>query len=152
VNRGEAPSDAASLLARARRTWSEGNPRHALIETITALDVATAEFVRRNTEQRPTLKGPIKKFTELKLPEQLAILALSHLDISAEDLDLTIGAYYLRVGVVHKGKEPPDDLDRYLGAAHRLVAALLPGPPSRWPPPAFVSTSLRSPDEWDSDP
>ncbi|MGE0539233.1 MAG: hypothetical protein AB7R89_03555 [Dehalococcoidia bacterium] len=152
VNSDFEPSDGANLLTRARHILITGNPRHALIEAVTALDVAVAEFVRLHTKLRKTLADQIQSFQTLRLPAQLAMVALNQPEISDEDLQVVFTVIKRRNEVVHEGKEPPDDLDRYLEAAYRVVAALLPGSSGRMPPLPFMNNWLRTPEEWDADP
>lgn len=152
INSDFTPSLGANLLTRARYILVTGHPRHALIEAVTALDVAVSEYVRQNTGRREAMAKPIEAFWTLPLPTRMALLALNQPDISDGDLELTLKAIKCRNDVVHEGKETPDDIDRLLDAASRVVAALLPGPLSRLPPLPFSSNWLLTPEQWEAKP
>ena len=130
---GFRPSFAATLLLAAHNLLENDDSKYALVEGVTALEVAMREFLERNHQDRGIpLKG-LQQFFNLPAKTQVLTLGSCLADITAEGLAATISAIDMRNDIVHEGWEPTDKNRDTIRGFLETVAAFLPGPKIRFP-------------------
>lgn len=164
VQQGWEPSPAASIMIEAVELFDRGYVRYAIIDAVTALEMATGESFRQRLvsgsestftieelpfyiqvavavsmgdgiEEQP-YRNIIQKvrstFFNLKLSRRFAIMA-NVLKIPEEDRDRTLRLIDIRNGIVHEGKEPPDNVGDEFSGLLNALALLLPDRKLRFP-------------------
>ncbi len=144
--RGYVPSAADRLLSSANSYLDLGQRRLAVIEGVSALELAISDAIRRRT-------GGFKNFTrgvevDLERPPlatRLITIATPTV-IPLSDLEAAVRVIALRNQVVHHGETPPPESVDDIRALFRSVAALLPGPRHKFPTAERGWNWLESPD------
>lgn len=96
-------STASQVLGRAHCLYDEGQSEHALVEGVTALEIAIGEFLRASLNNNAThFKDELKRFQRISLSAQLVVIA-GALGIPGLDLTEAVKAVDLRNDIVHKG-------------------------------------------------
>src|SRR5262249_8132626 len=91
------PSLAAHVIARAQRLFDQGNSKYAVIEGVTALELALYEFIKGRLDQGdPILIKKISGFWERPLGEQLIVVATAKAIAPLEDVVLAVKAIDIR--------------------------------------------------------
>lgn len=121
------------LLVEVRYALEGGVSRYAFVEAISLLEVALGSYFRRAAKTKAMLKvlQPLRE-RDAPLPLKLCA-ALLNLSVDPEDVDLCLQAIATRNAVVHDGEDPPQEAQALLAAVLRVVSALLPGLPLRFP-------------------
>jgi hypothetical protein len=117
---------AALLVTSARRLLEEGSIAHALVEAVTALEVATDEVVKQARDGREYADS-VQAFLSLKNPSKVAVCLALRTNLSAEKLRLISHALRARNRFVHEGRSPTTSDASSIVALIDAVAALLPG-------------------------
>lgn len=143
---GYEPSLAASLLMRAHQFANEANYKYALIEGVTALEIALREYVRRTLDV--SLVKSMSAFWDLPLKFQAVASATFAGGPVLLELERTVSAIEMRNKVVHEGWDPSDAAKGNVAALLRAVAALLAGPNFKFPQ-ANPGNMLAPPEDWD---
>ncbi len=131
-NSGYRPSLAASIVVRANALFDKGDLKFAIIEGVTALEVAMGECVHKKLDNDKDLKNITKSFWNLSLPAKVTVLAAFLEDASTDDLKNTIEIIEIRNSLVHEGKNPPDKMDAKLPSLFNICAALIGKPRIRF--------------------
>ena len=95
-------STASQVLGRAHYLYDEGQSEHALVEGVTALEIAIGEFLRASLNNDATLLKKVERFHKIPLSAQLLAIA-GALGIPSLDLAEAVEAVDLRNAIVHKG-------------------------------------------------
>lgn len=127
------PTLASDTLTRAHRALDSGNLQYALIEGITALEMAISEYMTRHFKGRKVLDASLSPFWNLPLRTQLASVAAASGRITPQDCELAIMAIELRNRIIHEGEYPASDAFDTVHTLLRVVASLLLGPHRRFP-------------------
>lgn len=127
------PPLAANLLVRCHRLLDQGQTKYALVEGISALELAIEAFVDRKLRSLRNLVQGDNKFQDLRLVVKMALVANLVPVISAADIEATAKAIETRNEVVHEGKEPRLDTPDHLRAAIRVAIGLLDLPAIKLP-------------------
>lgn len=133
IKKGFKPSSAALLLARAHQLSDEGNLRQAIIEGVSALELALGEFIQQKLQNHESLVDGVQAFWNLPLPSQLIVVASSSGVIDLQDIELAMKAVDKRNKVIHEGLNPSDESKPAILGLFRTVAGLLQGPRFRFP-------------------
>lgn len=132
INEGFEPSLASFLLCRAQQLFEQGNVKYALIEGVTALEVALSEFFKKKLESsKPLLKG-MSSFWETSLTSQTITAAILLEKISKENLEQAVKAIESRNKVIHEGMEIPTEIDQQIRGLLATAATLVSGPKFRF--------------------
>lgn len=142
------PPLAAQLLARATELSDHREQRAALVEGVTALEIALDAFVRRNLTGPSALRDSLSAFGNLSLPTKLGIVAASVGVKDAARVEQTLRAISLRNRIVHEGWTPEEDVGDVVNALLSTVRALLRGS-VRKSPATILDNWRRSPEEWE---
>ena len=115
------PSVAGYLLNRCRSLLSRGELRYALVEGMSALEIALDEYVSRKCD------GPLKnqvfndKFGNMHAVGKMALVAYMVPGMVPGDIEETAKAIECRNKLVHEGTDPPRDCYSWLDAAIRVT-------------------------------
>jgi hypothetical protein len=142
------PSTAAYILARTHQLLDQDNLKHALIEGVSALELALSEFIRRKLHDSDLLVESIKAFWNSPLHSRVVSLAPILDTLSLQDIEHTVKAIKMRNEVVHEGWSPTDDAKVELSGLLHTVAALLTGPRFKFPS-AKPGNAIMSEDQWE---
>lgn len=133
LRQGYEPSPAAITLARAHEYSDQGDLRHALIEGVSALELALYEFLRSRSQSSNVILDSAAAFWQMPLQTQITMVALSVGKASTRDVEHTVKAIKMRNDVIHEGWNPTENAKDELAGLLRTVSALLPGPRFRFP-------------------
>jgi len=130
---GYNPSPAAVVLSRSHELLDQGALKYALIEGVTALELAISEFTRMKLPSEEKLKPLVSRISDLPISAK-AVWILSLLgEINPEELEITVRAIESRNKVVHEGEDLSEKSADMVQILQKAVASLLPGPPIRFP-------------------
>lgn len=147
IRQGPAVPLSSLLITQARLFLNQGELKHALIEGVSALEVAVADFLRRQVATSPELVDSVQPFFQLKLACRVVAIIGTLGTVSQADLELVVTAIKKRHKVVHEGWNPPESIKKEVDSLLRTAAALLPGPRFRFPA-LWYGNELKSPEEW----
>ncbi len=132
VSTAKPPSVAANLLHRCHKLQMIGDNRYALIEGISALEVAIDEYVgNRCGSLRNEVFNP--KFEDMPKRGKLALIAYLVPSIPHADVEKAADAIKHRNEIVHDGVEIGQDVDELINAVKRVAAKLIDGPLFKFP-------------------
>jgi hypothetical protein len=143
------PPLASFLLMSAHRLLDQGKTKEAIIDAVTALEIALGELLRNKLKGHPVLHDKIQPFWKLPLPAQMISVA-AVLGISGEDLECAVECIEVRNDVVHEGCNPPNGLRTTVFKFLQIISALLPGPRFKFPHSEH-SNRMGSGEEWETD-
>lgn len=144
------PSAATEILARAHKLLKQERIKQALIEGVTALEIAVGEFVRRASKENKVVNDKIQSFWNLSLPAQIAVLGVISGANPLKDLESALHAIEMRNKVVHEGWIPPSkDAKKEISMLLKVVAALLPEPRLKFPSYDTRNNEIKTDEEWD---
>ena len=144
------PSLAAFALSRTNQFLNQGNLKQALVEGVSALEIALDEFIRQKFHGANSLLGLMSPFYELRLPVKVTTVATISGKIPSQDIEHTIEAIDMRNRVIHEGWNPPDNASQHLRGLLRTTAILLSGPQFRFPS-ANPGNALMPPEKWEKE-
>ena len=137
---GLTPSPAADMLRRAHASADHQRWRYALIDAVTALELALSEFVTRTLGNESSLIERLAGFADLSLSAQLVAAAAFSARVSRADLASALNAIQRRNDVVHDGWYPDeqdetvtDQVSADVQALMRVASAFIDGPRFRFP-------------------
>jgi hypothetical protein len=148
IREGYEPSFAAHILARTHQLFDKGDLKEALVEGVTALEVAVSEFIHERLHGAKFLLDSMSAFKGLPLRAKVITILTSLDKIPYLELENTVKAIDMRNKIVHEGWNPPDKARSQLNGLLNTVAALLPGPKYRFPS-ANPGNAVMSPEEWE---
>jgi hypothetical protein len=143
------PSVAAIILRRAHRLLDQGEIKQALIETVTALEIAISDFMRQKVKSSQLLSAKVQSFWNLPLPTQIISIAATLGTTPLQDIETVIRVIDMRNEVVHEGTDPSHDCAAILKVLE-TIALLLAGPEFKFPSYQH-SNWRREVEEWDRD-
>jgi hypothetical protein len=148
VENGDDVSLSAQLVANSHRLLSLDEPRHALVEACSALEVAISETVRTPVEGSTTLKDAVGSFLkDTGLKARVIVVTSLVGGINNAALEEVLLAIELRNRVVHEGSSPgPKDI-KLIRAVINVAAQLVHGPRMKFPV-LSVSNHVAEPDVW----
>lgn len=107
VNNEFISSLAKELCVKSWQYFDQGDIKHAIIESITALEVCISETINQGLGRLNTTIEKIDDFKHNKLITKLTIICSLKSIISEKELLDSIEIYEIRNKIVHDGKEPP---------------------------------------------
>jgi hypothetical protein len=126
------PSPAAETLGRAHGFVDSDEWRYALVEGVTALELAIGEYARSRIATAPSAMNKLGPFWTLNLPARVIAAAAFSGVVPERDLDSTLKAIDHRNEVVHEGKPFRESVKSDLPALLRTAAAFIQGPKFRF--------------------
>ena len=126
------PSLAATTLVRTHRLIEEHALKQALVEGVTALEIAINEYVQGRLHSSRMLADRLPFFWKLSLADRLVALATT-LNVPLPEVEGTVKCVDLRNRMVHESSEPPQSAWMDLQGLLQTVGSLLPGPRFRFP-------------------
>lgn len=148
IAEGYKPSDGALILSRAQGFLDRGDLRQAIVEGVSALEVALSEFIRKNLQGSDVLVESLQAFWSLPLRTQVVVAATLFGGIPHNDIEDALKVIDMRNKVVHEGWSPPDDAEVRFRGLRNTVAALVPGPKFRFPT-EYAIVVVRPAEEWE---
>ena len=152
LKKGYQPDSAGLLLARAHQLMDEDSLKYALVEAVTALDIALGNFLRAKIKNSSALKDAAQSFYKLQLPARTVALTAFLENVNAADLEAALEAIKMRNKVAHEGWQPSEQeipkVREKLLALFAVIGALLDGPSFRFPK-SNIGNKLVTAEEWD---
>jgi len=103
------PTTTEVLLVSTSRLLDQKQLKHALIEGVTAIEIAIEEALRRMAGTPDDLiRRSLGEFRKLDLPLRFIIVASQRKDLDQKAFEQTLRAIELRNDVVHRGAEVPN--------------------------------------------
>jgi hypothetical protein len=115
-------SIAESLIAAASKYAQSNQLRQAIIEAVTAIEIASSEYIHRCTREH---QNRIQAFFDLSLSSRIAILLSSSKLATDKEISSVIRTIEIRNKVVHKGYFPTSTEDAHLRTTMIVTARLL---------------------------
>ena len=143
----QSPSLSSFLIARARLTLKQGELKYALVEAVSALEVALDEFVRRRVNKNRELTKSMEAFHALNLRARVTAIVTTLGTISESDMELAVRGIDARNKVVHEGWDPPEGDEEKIDALLRTASSLQSGPTFKFPT-VWYGNEVKSPKEW----
>lgn len=143
------PSLAAFILVKAHELFEQGNLKYALIEAVTALEIALNEFIDQKLQGTDSLRKCMSRFMELPLSVQLALVETILGKVPIMEIESAVEAIEMRNKVVHDGWNPPDDAKTKILRLIKTIAVLLSGPRFRFP--SGQGNLIMPTEEWDKE-
>jgi hypothetical protein len=140
---------AAQVLSRAYKLLNQGHEKQALVEGVTALEIAINEFIRRKLNTNENLLKNMQSFLTLPLRAQVIALGVIEGRNTIQDLENAIRATDLRNRVVHEGFVPPTSIRAEILKLLEIIASLLPQPNFKFPNYFIRINELKTDKEWD---
>ncbi len=150
IGGGYTPTTAALILANAHQYLDQADLRPALLDGVTALELAVAEFVDHRLPSPSPLRDDASRFTNWQdLSAKFTVVATALGRIGIGDIERSVKAIKLRNAVVHDGymlSDPDVDLIRTLLLT---VSRLLSGPSFKFPRMTSANCSASS-EDWEN--
>ncbi len=128
------PSLATELVTNSHRMISEGEFRHAVVEAVSALEVAISDAVRASIKGSNKLTDSATSFLkDTPLKTRLAVVSSFVGGIPAATVEDALAGIELRNRVVHEGFVPEQQNMKQVRAALEVAAMLVPGPRIKFP-------------------
>jgi hypothetical protein len=148
VEKRQDPSPAAQLLTNSHRLISSGELRLAVIEAVSALEVAISDAVSspiKGADKLTDAAAPFLNETPLKARMIVATSLIGGID--NETVEDALAAIELRNRVVHDGFLPEERNMKQVRAALEVATKLIPGPRIKFPV-LTGSNFIAEPDVW----
>lgn len=146
------PPLASLFLSRASQLLDEEDYKYALIEGITALELAVSEAIKPKLLVDDNLIKSIQRFWTLPIGTQVIIVATLSGKISQENLSHSLEAIEIsnsiRNQAIHEGKIPRDEMKAHLSGLLKTVSALLFGSNYKLPS-ARLGNRVMTVEEWE---
>lgn len=126
------PSDAVEMCNRSRSLLENGHDRYAIIEAVSALEIAVLQYVERKCKG-PALNDIKNGFENMSAKSRMALVGYLLPQIRETDIATGIEAIEHRNGMIHEGREVPERADRFVMASILITLALCAGPPHKLP-------------------
>lgn len=123
----------ASVLSKAHINADQGNLKYALIEAVTALEIAMGERVNENLKGNNHLIRSLDRFWKLPMPAKLTTISSLLGNISVNEIETSIEVISVRNAVMHEASDLPPNLDRKLTVFMNVISKILIGPEYRFP-------------------
>jgi hypothetical protein len=144
------PDLSASLVSNAHRLLQVGEIKHALIETVTALEIALKEYLKQGINGEKVISEKLKSFWNLSLSEQFALVAVIGKGFLLNDIHTISDLIKERNKVAHEGLIPSDSdkVTREIRESLNIIARLISGPTFKFPQPDLEQFT-KSPEDWE---
>jgi len=134
VEKGDDPSLATELVTNSHRMFAEGELRHAVVEAVSALEVAISDAVRAPIKGSKKLTDSAASFLkDTTLKTRLVVVASFLGGMPAATIEDALAGIELRNRVVHEGFVPEQQSMKQVRAVMEVAAMLVPGPRIKLP-------------------
>ncbi len=134
TEKGDYPSLATELVTNSHRMLSESQLRHAVVEAVSALEVAISDAVRAPIKGSNNLTDSAASFLkDTPLKARLVVVASFFGGIPAATVEDALAGIELRNRVVHEGFVPEQQSMKQVRAVQEVAAVLVPGPRIKFP-------------------
>ena len=133
LNEGYQPKLGAELLTRTHQFIEDNHLREAIIQAVTAMEVALNEFIHRKTRLNRMLSEHLHGFGSLSLPTRLSAVATLSGALSATQVESALKLAEMYQRIVRDGWEPVAAVREEVRKALQTIAALLDGPAFKFP-------------------
>lgn len=142
------PSLGARILSQAHRRKDRGEFKYALIEAVTALEIAMEERILHNIQGKKKLVEDIQNFWKLSMPAKLIIVSSLIQDggLPMQDVEDSIKAIYLRNDVAHEAKPVTIESLTLIETLMSTISKVLIDPSLKFPKMHMYNATIPSPD------
>lgn len=128
------PSVAMKCLLQSHHYSAEGDLKHAIVEGVTALELAIEEFFERKLTGNKTLLGKLDEFKQLHLPTKVTMVSTT-LGIPSKELEDILNIIKIRNSIAHKGINAEKEfvIQRKLETLLNVVSIMVLGKKYRFP-------------------
>ena len=129
------PTLAVTVLARTNQFLDQGNLKHALIEVVSAFELAINEFFRRKITdvKYKSLFGDMASFMNLSLRVQIITIGVLLGNIPLQDIENAVDVIEMRNKLIHGGRDPPEKAKHEICCLLNIIKELLSGPGFKFP-------------------
>jgi len=120
------PSYVMTLLIQAWEHHNQRNTKYAILDGVTALELAVDELLRNELGKMNIQFNKIDEFnTTQRLPIKTMIVTAMKGNIKTEEINDTLEAIKIRNDIVHEGKNPPNDADKRIMGLINTISKLI---------------------------
>ena len=138
------PTLSSAFASRANKLLEEQRYSHAILESVTAIELSIEEYIRRSISNAPDLEDHMRSFWNNPLPTRISLVA-SLAGADTNDILLSISGVNERNNFVHDGKETDSSASELIKGLLRTTSHLNNEQNLKFPV-ANISNSL-SPEE-----
>lgn len=120
-------------MTRTHQFIEDNHLREAIIQAVTALEVALNEFIHRKTRLNKMLSEHLHGFGALGLPARLSTVATLSGALTAMQVESALKLAEMYQRIVRDGWEPAATAREEVRHAMQTIAALLDGPAFKFP-------------------
>jgi len=147
------PSLAEFLLSKSHELLDQGEIKYALVDAVTALEVAITEYLKKKLNGFSGLNSLLSKFSQQNISnkDKITIFAAFTESISVKDLEDCIKAIGWRNDVIHEGRELPEDIDNVATITRKLQSVIgkIIAPPTVRFPTINSGNAIMPEEEWE---
>lgn len=148
IKGGYKPSFAGITLVQAQEYMDRNELKHAFVEGVTALELATTEFLKKKLTGN-TLEKRLNEFLNISLYNQVISIVMGKNEISQETLEHTLKAISIRHDIVHKGFNPTTNMKIHLIELLKTVSMIIGVKQIRFPAAGHGGRIMRSAKQWE---
>lgn len=128
------PSYVMILLIQAWEHYDQKNTKYAILDGVTALELAIDELLRSALEKMNIKFTKIDEFnTTQSLPVKTMLVTGLKGNIKSEEIEDTLETIKIRNNIVHEGKNPPEDAGKRLKGLINTVSKMMENREFRFP-------------------
>ena len=127
------PLPEGEILSRAHESLDQGRERFALLEAITAIELAVERRLKAHLSGEKGFLDAVQGFWDLSLKARVVMIARLTGAASPEDVKLAVEAIEWRNKAAHEGARLPDDVRSKIMALLRISCVLLSIAPAKVP-------------------
>ena len=146
------PTLAVAVLARTNQFLDQGNLKHALIEVVSAFELAINEFFRRKITdvKYQSLFDDMASFMNLPLRAQVITISTLLGNIPLQDIENAVNVVKMRNKLIHEGRDPPEKAKYEICSLLNITKELLSGPGFKFPK-SNPGNLIMSNEDWESE-
>ncbi|GEM_PF-5877291 len=126
VKQEYSPSYVMVLLTQAWEHHDQRNTKYAILDGVTALELAVDELLKKGLDKMNIQFNKIDEFnTTQRLPVKTMIVTALKGNITTKEIEDTLEAIKIRNDIVHEGKNPPADAGKRLVGLINTISKLI---------------------------
>ncbi len=144
------PSLSMSILIKSCEYLDQGDLKRAILEGVTALELATGEYLRDKLGTLGLTANDLGKFNEIRKRDKSMLVAALSGKVSSTEIKNIDEIITIRNGIIHEGKDPPPNVETMLRSLINAVSKLIENKDFRFPK-ANHGNALQDVSIWEKD-
>lgn len=127
------PSFSMSILIKSWEYLDQGDLKRAILEGVTALELATGEYLRGKLATLGLTVNDLGKFNEIRKRDKSMLVAALSGQVSAAEIKSIDEIITIRNNIIHEGKDPPSNAEKMLRDLINAISKLIENKDFRFP-------------------